>query len=208
MIDSLVAWLVQVPLAVLYLTMGVIAAAENVFPPLPSDVVVALGAWLAARGQGSLIGAFLSTWAGNVAGAAGMYLVGRTHGAGWMQRKFPQLTDERNAHRLEALYGKYGVAALVVSRFIPGVRALVPPIAGALGVPPVTAISAMAVASAVWYGIISYVGFKAGADWNHLVQLVQRFGMRAAIGAVALVALGGAVWFIRRRRESAVSSGE
>ena len=63
--------------------------------------------------------------------------------------------DERNEKRLEAMYGRYGIVALVVSRLIPGVRALVPPFAGALKVPPYTAISAMAIASAVWYGIIA-----------------------------------------------------
>jgi len=163
---------------------------------------------LAARGEGSITGVFLSTWIGNVAGAAGMYVIGRTHGAGWMRRKFPRLMDEKNAHRLAVLYGRYGVAALVVSRFIPGVRALVPPFAGALRVPPVAAISAMAIASAVWYGTLSYVAFTAGSDWNELVRLVKRFGTHFALFAALLLIVGVVIWYVNRNREAETTPDE
>jgi membrane protein DedA with SNARE-associated domain len=199
--DGLVTWLTHVPLWALYVALCLIAAAENIFPPLPADTVVALGAWLAARGEGSITGVFLSTWIGNVAGAAGMYVIGRTHGAGWMRRKFPRLMDEKNAHRLAVLYGRYGIAALVVSRFIPGVRALVPPFAGALRIPPVSAIAAMAIASAVWYGTLSYVAFTAGSDWNELVRLVKRFGTHFALVAALVLIVGVAIWYLNRNRE-------
>jgi len=72
MTSGLIAWLSNAPLALLYLIMGVFAAVENVFPHIPADTVVALGSWLAARGQGSPLWAFLATWIGNVAGAAAM----------------------------------------------------------------------------------------------------------------------------------------
>ncbi len=198
--SDLLAWLDGLPLAVLYLVMFAISAVENVFPPIPADTVVAIGSWLAARGDGSAIVAFLMTWLGNVGGAAGMYVVGRRQGSGWMRRRFPKLADERGEERLRALYGRYGVAALVVSRFVPGVRALVPPFAGALRLPPVIALSAIALASGAWYGGISYLAFRAGADWAGLVALVSRSGRVAAIVAALLLGVGMVVWLLRRRR--------
>jgi membrane protein DedA with SNARE-associated domain len=199
--SGFISWLSALPLAVLYPVLTVVAAVENVFPPVPADTVVALGSWLAARGEGSALGAFLATWIGNVAGAAGMYYVGRSHGEGWIRRRFPKLADERAEKRLEAMYGKYGLAALVVSRLVPGVRAVVPPFAGALGIPAGRAIAAMAVASGVWYGIISYVAFHAGADWSKLTELVRRSGTLIALVAGGLLAIGVLVWWIMRRRE-------
>jgi membrane protein DedA with SNARE-associated domain len=198
--SGLIAWLTGLPLAVLYPIMAIAAAIENVFPPIPADSIVALGSWLAARGEGSVMGAFLATWIGNVGGAAAMYYVGRRHGAGWMLRRFPRLGDERNEKRLETMYGKYGVVALVVSRLIPGVRALVPPCAGALKVPPLTAIGAMAIASAVWYGIISYVAFNADAEFSQLMRVVKDSGAIVAIVSVSLLAAVLLFLFIRRRR--------
>src|SRR5215218_9728493 len=123
MTAGLLDWLTQVPLGALYLLMALFAAVENVFPPVPADTVVALGSWLAARGQGSAFWAFVATWIGNVAGAGAMYFVGRRHGAGWIRKKFPKLADEKGEQRLRDLHGRYGAAALVFSRFVPGVRA-------------------------------------------------------------------------------------
>lgn len=201
--DGLISWLTGLPLAVLYPLMTLIAAIENVFPPIPADSIVALGSWLAARGNGSAIGAFAATWFGNVAGAAAMYVVGRRHGSGWMRQRFPRLADEKGLKRLEVLYGKYGLIALVLSRFIPGVRALVPPFAGALHIKPLGAIGAMAIASAVWYGFISYIAFTAGSDWNRVVDTIKRSGLVVSVAAVVLLGIAGGIWYLRRHRTDA-----
>ena len=69
--DGLIDWLTGIPPLALYLLMAVVAAVENVFPPIPADTVVALGSWLAARQQSSAVAVFLGVCLGNVAGAAG-----------------------------------------------------------------------------------------------------------------------------------------
>ena len=200
MLQSVLNWLAELPAAVLYLSLAAFAAVENVFPPLPSDTVVAFGTWLAARGDGNAIAAFLSTWLGNVLGAAAMYFVGRRHGAEWMRRKFPRLVDERGERRLRELYDRYGIPALVVSRFIPGVRALVPPFAGALRVPAFSAIAAMAIASGVWYGLIGYLAWKAGSDWNAVTALVARSGRVVTIAACVIAVVAGLLWYRHSRQ--------
>jgi membrane protein DedA with SNARE-associated domain len=198
-----IEWLTHIPLAALYLLMALFAAVENVFPPVPADTVVALGSWLAARGQGSAFWAFLATWIGNVAGAGAMYAVGRRHGAGWIRRKFPKLADEKSEQRLSDLHRKYGAAALVLSRFIPGVRAIVPPFAGALRLSPVSTMLSIGAASAIWYGLVSYLAFRAGADWGTLVRTVSRYGRVVALVATAVIAIAALAWWIRGRRREA-----
>ncbi len=198
--SGFIAWLSGLPLYVLYPVMAIAAALENVFPPIPADTIVALGSWLASQGEGTVVGAFLATWVGNVAGAAGMYYVGRAHGEGWIRTHFESFADGNAERRFEALYGKYGVVALVVSRLVPGVRAAVPPFAGALRVPPVTAIASMAIASGIWYGIISYVAFNAGSEWGHITLLMKRSGaIVAAVGAVVLVVVALVMWKKHKR---------
>jgi membrane protein DedA with SNARE-associated domain len=203
-VPGLLDWLAALPPAVLYLVMGTFAAIENVFPPVPADTVVAFGSWLAARGQGSALGAFLATWIGNVGGAAGMYWVGRRHGTGWLRRRFPSLVGDGREERLEAMYARYGVLALVLSRFLPGLRALVPPLAGALRISPLAAVGATGAASAVWYGAVSYLAYTAGADWEQLSRAVAHSGRIAALAVVVVAAIGavlvGRAWHARRRR--------
>jgi membrane protein DedA with SNARE-associated domain len=184
----------------LYIALGVVAAVENFFPPVPADTIVALGSFLAARGKGSALGAFLAVWIGNVGGAMVMYALGRRYGAERLERRLMGDKGPTAEKRLHSLYGKYGVGALFVSRFIPGVRALVPPFAGALRVPPVRAALAMGTASAIWYGIVSYVGFRAGADWETLKKVIAHYGTLLAIGAAVIAVVGIAIWWLRTRR--------
>jgi len=202
-VQALLSWFASLPVAVLYPALALLAALENVFPPLPTDTVVALGTWLAARGHGSALLAFLCTWAGNVAGAIGMYAVGRRHGGGWIHRRFPALSNARGEERLQALYARYGIPALVVSRFVPGVRALVPPFAGALKVPAFSAIAAMAFASGIWYGFISYLAYRAGSDWDALTRRIAQSGRVSAIAGAVIIALAVAIWWLRRRSRRA-----
>lgn len=198
--QSLLDWLTSLPLGALYLALAAVAATENIFPPVPADTVVALGSFLAARGQGSVWTAFLATWIGNVGGAMVMYAVGRRYGAQRLDRRLLGDKGPGAERRLHRLYGKYGVAALFASRFIPGVRAIVPPFAGALRVPPLHAALAIAGASAIWYGTVSYLGFTLGGNWQRVQRLIMDYGRALAIAAAIAVLLGLVLWRSRRRK--------
>jgi membrane protein DedA with SNARE-associated domain len=192
--------LASMPVSALYAALGIVAALENVFPPVPADTVVAFGSFLAARGQGTALGVFMTTWAGNVGGAMLIYALGRRYGAERLERRLVgERFGEAESH-LRTLYGRYGLAALFISRFLPGVRALVPPFAGALRIPPLSATLAIGAASAIWYGAISYLAFRIGADWEALSGAVGRYGRVAALMAGLIAGLGLAAWLIARRR--------
>jgi membrane protein DedA with SNARE-associated domain len=202
-VEAFLDRLASMPVPALYAALAIVAALENVFPPVPADTVVAFGSFLAARGQGTAMGVFLTTWAGNVGGAMLIYALGRRYGAEPLERR---LLGERAAEaesRLRALYGKYGLMALFLSRFLPGVRAIVPPLAGALRVPAIRAAVAMGAASAVWYGAISYLAFRIGADWDRLSGTVSRYGRAAAIAGALLAIATIGTWFLLRRRAEA-----
>lgn len=198
--NGLLEWLTALPAGALYTVLGVIAAVENIFPPVPADTVVAFGSFLAARGQGTLPGVFLVTWLGNIAGAMAMYWAGRHFGAERIERRLAGKHAESAEARLHALYGRFGIAALFLSRFLPGIRALVPPFAGALRIPAWRVALVMGVASAIWYGVVAYVGFTVGEDWQVVSATIKRYGTWIGIGATVLAAVGVTVWWVRRRR--------
>jgi len=198
-VQGIFDWLVSLPPALLYLALAAVAAIENFFPPIPADTVVALGSFLAARGQGSFVGALLATWFGNVTGAMVMYALGRRYGAGRLEKR---LMGEKSAGaeaRLHSLYGRFGLGALFVSRFIPGVRALVPPFAGALRIPALRSAFAIGSASLIWYGLVSWLGFRAGADWTKLSAMITHYGKELAIIATVIIVVGVVIWWMRSR---------
>ena len=192
-------WLTALPPAVLYLVLGVVAAIENVFPPIPADTVVAFGAFLAARGPATLAGAFLATLGGNIAGAMGMYAAGRRFGA---ERLAQRLAAGGSSKRLQDFYGRYGAVALFVSRFLPGVRALVPPFAGALRLPAWRVLLILGTASGIWYGAITMIAYRVGADWPTLQAKMRAWQHVLVIGAAVVAVIGLGVWLIRRRRKA------
>lgn len=193
-------WLESLPVAALYGCLALIAAIENIFPPVPADTVVAFGSFLAARGHGTALGAFLATWVGNVSGAMLMYAVGRHFGADWLEARVARRGGSEMTGRLRKMYGKSGLAAIFTSRFLPGIRALVPPFAGALRVPPFRAAAMIATASAIWYGTITVVAYNLGENWEKATATLGGYQRTLAIviGVLALVWL--ALWAVRRRR--------
>lgn len=197
--DGLFDWLMSLPPAALYCVLAVAAALENVFPPLPADSVVAFGSFYAARTDGSALLSFLSTWSGNIAGAMFMYAMGRRYGTGWLRQRVGKGGADAQA-RLDTMYARHGLWALVVSRFLPGIRAVVPPFAGALHLSPLRAGVAIAGASGVWYGLVTWMAFRVGSDWTELSAHLASIGRATAIAAGAIVVVVVAtVWLVRRR---------
>jgi membrane protein DedA with SNARE-associated domain len=200
-VDGLLEWLRGLNPLALYAVSCAAAAAENVFPPLPSDVVVAFAAFLAAQGRGSAVGAFLAVLLGNVAGAMFMYRVGATVGAERVLKRFG--ASGAQEAKLRGWYDRYGVFAIALSRFLPGVRAIVPPVAGALRVGAVRAAIAMAIPSGLWYAAITYLAFTAGGNFEALRARIAAGQRWVGIGAAVVVGVLVIVWLVRRRRPAA-----
>ena len=99
------------------------------------------------------------------------------------------------------MFKQYGMPAVFVSRFIPGVRAVVPVFAGALRLPVASTAAMIASASGIWYGLITYVAFRVGADWPMLRGMVAQYSRTAAIVAATILAIGIAAWALARRRQ-------
>lgn len=201
---SWVAWLSALPAPWLYAAIAVAACLENIFPPLPADTVVALGAFVAARGEGTALGAWTATMVGNISGAVGMFFVGRRVGLHWLTSRFPRVFPSEAVAQISVRFQKRGVVAMAISRVLPAVRALVPPVAGALGYGLGRTVMAMSIASAVWYGIICVVAFRAGANADVVLETIakqQRVLMLTAAGIVIVAVVVG-VWLRRSRTHS------
>jgi membrane protein DedA with SNARE-associated domain len=194
-------WLLTLPPSTLLPAMALLAAAENIFPPIPADLLIALGAFIAARNDASPIPAFLCVLIGNVAGAMAMYAAGRRYGASWTERRFHLKSKESADDKLSRLYERYGLISLAIGRFIPGVRAVVAPFAGALRAPVLGTIAAITLASGSWYGLVTWAAFNAGSNWEELVRTLGRMGRVTALMAVALIVAIGLAWYWRRRRK-------
>ena len=189
MLHTLTGWLGDLPLGSLYIAIGVLSAFENFFPPFPSDAVIAFGSFLADRAHGSPLTVFILGWFGNVAGAGITYTLGRRFGSKAFLRRIEKYAGPDSESRIKRLHKKYGFMGLFVSRFLPGVRAIVPPLAGAMRLPAFKVLLSIASASAVWFGLITFLAFRAGDNWDVVEHYLVRSGKVAGLIAIAIVLL-------------------
>lgn len=206
--QPLLDWLVALPPIALQLVLAVIAATENFFPPVPADTVVAFGSFLAARAQRSPLVPLVAVLVGNIGGAMAMYYLGRRYGAARLEARLLHQGARTAERRLRALYGRYGLGALFLSRFLPGVRAIVPPFAGALRIPPVRAGLMMGLASAIWYGLITWVAYRVGNQWDEVLRRVGEWGRVVGVVALVVALLAVAAWLLVRRRRAPSEEAE
>ena len=200
MLERLLDALVSLPLVATYLVLMALSALENVFPPVPADTAVALGAFLARRGEISVVPLVILCWVSNLASAAGTYALGRRHGRGFFRDGWGRkLMPPEALAALEEAYGRWGTAGIFLSRFLPGLRAAVPPFAGVAGLSPARTLVPAAVASAIWYAFLAFAGYALAQNWEAVKGLVA--DTNRALGAVALVvAVVLVAWFWRRSR--------
>ena len=196
-------WLVTLPATTMYLVLAIVAAIENFIPPFPADMVVAFGSFLVAQGnKGTLAMVALVTWAGNVVGAMAVYALARRYGAERFEQRLAGKHAQSWDARLHRMFDRYGVLAVLVGRFVPGVRALVPAVAGAVRAPVFRTVALIGLAAAIWYGSITYIAYRVGTNWDTLRATVARYGTVAGIVAAILLAVGVGAWLLLRKRKT------
>ena len=199
MLDRFLDWLTQLPAPATYGVLMALSAVENVFPPVPADVAVALGAFLAQRGEISAVPLGVLCWLANTSSSAALYFLARRHAqvfrTGWGRRLLPP----RTLAAIQRAYDRYGVAGIFVSRFLPGFRAGVTPFAGVVGMSPGKALVPSASASAVWYALLITAGSALGLSWDGIKAFLATANRALALAAVAALAVVG-VWLWRSAR--------
>lgn len=204
LIEHVLGWLAGLPALAVYAVIAGFATVENIFPPAPADVVVALGAFLSHRGLTSPWTVFLVTWTFNVGGAALVYAVARRYGEGFLSTGLGRrLMSPHAVQFIEREYLRFGLWGILLARMLPGVRSFVAPFTGVIRLSPIRALGPVAVASAIWYGGIVLAASMLGASWSTIAETLGSLnrGLYILVGILAVAGLGW--WLVRRRRERA-----
>jgi membrane protein DedA with SNARE-associated domain len=191
--------LASLPGPALYILLGVGSALENVVPAVPADTFVALGGLLSTLGGTSPQGIFLVTWVCNVGSALAMYRLAHQHGKTVIETKLGRFVlRPHQLERVARFYGRFGTPAIFLTRFLPGLRAVVPVFAGITGQGWWAVAIPVAIASAIWHAALVAVGVVAGRNLDLLERVLER--VQGVLGVVALILASViAVWWWRSR---------
>ncbi|MFC1575902.1 DedA family protein, partial [Gemmatimonadota bacterium] len=177
------------------------SALENIFPPLPADTFVLLGAFLAAGGRVNAWTVFLVTWLANTSTALLVYWTGHRYGRPFFQVGMGRhLLNPTQLRLLGRFYRRWGLPAIFFARFLPGLRAMVPVFAGVTHQPFRVVAFPVLVASGIWYGGLVWLGTTAGRNLPALGRrLLETNRVLLAMAILVFLALGG--WWLRTRKE-------
>jgi membrane protein DedA with SNARE-associated domain len=198
-LNTILSFLGALGPALLYLLLGAGAALENLFPPIPADTFVLLGAFLAAGGRADAWTVFFVTWLANTGAALLVYWAGYRFGRPFFQVGLGRfLLNPAQLRRLGTFYERWGLPAIFFARFLPGLRAMVPVFAGVTRRSfPVVAFPVF-VASGLWYGGLVWLGASAGRNLGAVGEWVA--GANRVLLILALVVFGAAmIWWFRTR---------
>ncbi|MEG8275646.1 DedA family protein [Streptomyces sp. AHA2] len=183
---------------------GLAIALENLFPPLPSEVILPLAGFAASSGRMSLLAVLLWTTAGSVIGALALYGVGALLGRDRtvaIARRLP-LVKVSDIEKTEAWFDKHGTKAVFFGRMIPIFRSLISVPAGVERMRLPVFLGLTTLGSAIWNTVFVLAGYFLGANWHTVSDVVSTYSKVV----LALAALAVAVFIgvrLRRRPEGA-----
>ncbi|BCJ62478.1 DedA family protein [Micromonospora endophytica] len=183
---------------------GLAVALENLFPPIPSEVILPLAGFAAAQGRMSVVGAIFWTTLGSLLGALALYYIGAGLGrerTRAIAAKLP-LVKVSDIDRTEEWFIKHGVKAVFFGRMIPIFRSMISIPAGVERMPVLTFVLYTTLGSLIWNTTFVLAGYLLGDNW-HLVE-----GYAGILQNVVIVAcVLGLIWFVVTRLRRSRRSG-
>ncbi|MEU3692550.1 DedA family protein [Streptomyces narbonensis] len=168
---------------------GLAIALENLFPPLPSEVILPLTGFAAGQGVISLASALFWTTLGSVAGAVALYWIGALFGrrrmhALWARLPLVKVSD---LERTEEWFARHGTKAVLLGRMVPIFRSLISVPAGVERMPLPVFLLLTTVGSLVWNSVLVMAGYWLGDRWDLVEGYVGV--LSKAVLVLALVAV-------------------
>jgi membrane protein DedA with SNARE-associated domain len=173
---------------------------ENLFPPLPSELILPLAGFYVGQGEMQFIPAVLASSAGSVVGALILYVLARRGGrplvlrlSGWSR------ISEQDLDRADAWFDRHGAWIVFFGRLVPGARSLVSIPAGLSEMPLVRFTLLTALGSVLWNAALIGAGWALGSNYERVGAVIGPVGSIV----VSLIVLGGVVLLVRHHRARA-----
>ena len=197
--QSIIDWIVGLMETLGAPGVGIAILLENLFPPIPSEVVLPLAGFTVAQGSLNLVNVFIWSVLGSVIGAYILYGVGAWLGlerlrkiADWMW-----LVRASDVDKSMEFFHKHGKPSIFFGRLIPGIRSLISIPAGLDRMNLVMFGLWTTLGSGIWNAILIFLGLKLGKNWEQATAWADTYS-KVIYVVLILIILGFLAYFIRR----------
>jgi membrane protein DedA with SNARE-associated domain len=207
MLENLTDWATEIVERLGYFGVAMLVAIENVFPPIPSEVVLGLAGYTAARGDAWVIGMIIAATIGSVVGAWILYGLSAAVGPVRLRAVIIRYGTwigfgENDLDRAEEWFDRRSRAAVLLCRCVPLIRSLISIPAGFRRMPLVTFTIFTLIGSLVWNTILVTAGYVLAEQWERILDYTEPFQtvVVAIIGALVVALVVRKVVLTRRAR--------
>ena len=204
--ENLIEWIQTLSPLSIYLIFGLIAYLENVVPPIPGDVLVAFGGYLAAEQIIGFSPVLAITTVASVFGFMSMYAVGAYFGDKIeVQRKkfwLMRFLDVKYFDKGKRWMDKYGQGVILANRFLAGTRSVISITAGITKTKVYATIISSSISSLLWNAILLGMGWFVHENWQVIGHYLNVYGWIILSSIVVLIAIR----FFYMKKKKSVSS--
>lgn len=187
-----------------YIGIFILIAIENIFPPIPSEVILTFGGFLTTYTNMNVWGVIIAATMGSVAGAIILYIIGRILNAERLARLFGSRLGKllhlkkEDVRKAERWFLKHGNKAVFFCRFVPIVRSLISIPAGVAKMQMFPFLSLTVIGTFIWNVVLVFLGRIAGNAWETIAGYIDVYAMIALTAFVLIAIVMGAI-FIKKR---------
>jgi len=190
----MVAWITDTIYSLGYVGIGFLMFLENLFPPIPSELIMPLAGFVAAQGKINLGLVILAGIVGTVLGALPWYYAGKLLGeerlksfcdryGKWIGISGEEITKAKN------WFERHGIKAVLFGRLVPGVRTLISIPAGIGNMNIVPFLIYSTIGTTLWVGLLTIAGFVLGENYEVVEKYIDPIS-KIVLGALVLAILG------------------
>lgn len=195
-------WIVSVMSEYGYFGIFLLIMLENVFPPIPSEVILTVGGFMTTTTTMTIPGVILASTAGSVVGAAVLYGVGLLLDVERLEKIIDKYgswlrVKKQDIHKADAWFDRFGIWTVFFGRLIPLVRSLISIPAGMSNMKFWLFISFTTLGTLLWNTVLVFVGEAVGENREQIMRQLELYSNLV----YALIVLGAiaAVWYYAKK---------
>ncbi|WP_163530161.1 DedA family protein [Halobacillus ihumii] len=188
-----------------YIGIFVLIALENIFPPIPSEVILTFGGFVTTNTPLSVVGVVISSTLGSVFGAVVLYGVGLLLDVERLEKiidrwgKVLRLT-RKDIYKADAWFDKYGPWTVFLCRFVPLIRSLISIPAGMSNMNFAAFLALTTLGTLIWNTVLILIGASVGDSWHSIVNYMDIYSNVVYV-ILAIVFVLVVIWYVRKVRK-------
>ncbi|MFS0559692.1 DedA family protein [Terribacillus sp. 179-K 1B1 HS] len=199
-------WITQFMEQFGYFAIVLLMAGENVFPPIPSEIILLFGGFLTTTSASvTAVGVIIAATIGAVIGAIILYGIGLLLDVERLEKIVDRWghilrIKKEDIHKADAWFDKYGVWTIFLCRFVPVIRSLISIPAGMSNMNFPLFLIFTTLGTLIWNTVLVLLGLWLGESWT-TVETYLGYYQDVVIVVLAIIFVLFVIWFIRRNKK-------